>query len=176
MEAPTLALFHFSEDPSISRFEPRPSASFPDATPIVWAINDERQAHYWFPRDCPRIILWANRETTNVDRARFLTQSGVPKIVAVEAAWLEAIRATTLYAYHLPPATFTLHDASAGYYISTSVVTPLGVEPVGDLLTCLTAANIEVRITPSLHPLYDAVTASTLAFSIIRFRNARPCR
>lgn len=176
MEAPTPALFHFSEDPSISRFEPRPSASFPDATPIVWAINDERQAHYWFPRDCPRIILWANRETTNVDRARFLTQSGVPKIVAVEAAWLEAIRATTLYAYHLPPATFTLHDASAGYYISTSVVTPLGVEPVGDLLTCLTAANIEVRITPSLHPLYDAVTASTLAFSIIRFRNARPCR
>lgn len=92
----------------------------------------------------------------------------------MEAGWLDRIRATTLYAYQMPTATFTLHDASAGCYTSTSAVTPIGVEPVGDLLSRLTSAPIELRIAPSLQALYDAVVDSTLGFSIIRFRNARP--
>ena len=167
------SLFHFSEDPTLTRFEPRPSPGGPDPAPVVWAIDDEHQAHYWFPRDCPRIVFWADQETTEADAERLLRLAGAPKVVAVEAGWLDRIRATTLYAYRMPPATFTLHDASAGYYTSTSAVAPLGVAPVGDLLSRLTSADVELRIAPSLHPLYDAVATSTLAFSIIRFRNAR---
>jgi hypothetical protein len=34
--------------------------------------------------------------------------------------------------------------------------------------------NVELRITPSLWPLRDAVAGSTLEFSISRMRNAQP--
>ena len=47
-------LFHFSEDPSIARFEPRSRSDDPDELPFVWAIDEEHAPHYYFPRDCPR--------------------------------------------------------------------------------------------------------------------------
>ncbi|MCM3109611.1 hypothetical protein M3572_01770 [Lederbergia lenta] len=47
-------LYHFSEDPSIAIFKPRPSKAFPELSPVVWAIDKEHSAHYYVPRDCPR--------------------------------------------------------------------------------------------------------------------------
>jgi hypothetical protein len=58
--------------------------------------------------------------------------------------------------------------------VSRETVVPVSVEPVGDLMEALAAAGAELRIMPSLWPLYDAVIASTLDFSIIRWRNASP--
>lgn len=49
---------------------------------------------------------------------------------------------------------------------------PLSVEPVGDLLAALVAANVELRITPRLYELWMAVIESTLEFSGTRLRNA----
>ena len=37
----------------------------------------------------------------------------------------------------------------------------------------MAARDVELRVTPSLWPLHDAVIASTLQFSCIRMRNAR---
>lgn len=51
-------------------------------------------------------------------------------------------------------------------------MTPLSSEPVGDLLTALTAANVELRITPILFALWDRVVHSTLEFSGTRLKNA----
>jgi hypothetical protein len=48
------------------------------------------------------------------------------------------------------------------------------VEPVGDLLARHAAAGIELRITPSLWPLCDAVVGSGLRFSMVRMANAEP--
>jgi hypothetical protein len=42
------------------------------------------------------------------------------------------------------------------------------------VLQALTARGVEVRILPSLWSLHDAVAKSTLQFSMIRMRNARP--
>ena len=50
---------------------------------------------------------------------------------------------------------------------------PLAVEPVGDLLAALATSGIELRITPSLIPLWQRVVRSTLSFSGTRLRNAR---
>ena len=86
------------------------------------------------------------------------------------------MRGATLYEYEVPPATFAVQDASAGYYVSTEAVFPMKVERVDDPLMRLAAAGIEVRITPSLWPLRDALVRSTVRFSMIRMMNATPTR
>ena len=81
--------------------------------------------------------------------------------------------ATTLYRYAVPSTTFVLNDATAGHYVSSVAVTPLNVEPVGDLLAALVEADIELRITRQLPALWQRVIASTLEFSGTRLRNAQ---
>ena len=49
------ALWHFSEDPSLSRFRPRPPEHEPAARPVVWAVDTRHAPSFWFPRDCPRV-------------------------------------------------------------------------------------------------------------------------
>ncbi|MGN6699975.1 MAG: DUF6886 family protein [Thermomicrobiales bacterium] len=166
-------LYHFSEDPAITRFAPRPSPIHPDQPPLVWAIAETHAAHYSLPRDCPRVICWPDEATTPADRARVLGATNT-KVLAVERDWLRRIADACLYAYQLPGATFTSFDTIAGYYVSRVAVTPLAVEPLDHLLERIAAAGIEVRVMPSLWPLYHAVVNSTLQFSIIRMRNARP--
>jgi len=168
-------LLHVSEDPGIVRFEPRPPGpAWPDDPPAVWAIERRSAAHYFFPRDCPRVCFWALPESDPAEVARLVGPTAAPEVIAIEGGWLDRVRACRLYAYRLPPETFVLRDAAAGYHVSRAPVVPLGVEPVGDLLAALVAANVELRLTPSLWPLRRALVASTLGFSMIRMRNATP--
>lgn len=166
--------FHFSEDPTIRRFEPRPRPTDPDAPPIVWAIGAEHAPHYYFPRDCPRVCFWARSDSSLADVARFLGQTTAREVIAIESGWLDRVRNACLYVYQLPADGFTLVDGPAGYYGSTEAVRPLSVEPIGDLLGRLVASGVELRITPSLWPLRHALVAATLDFSMIRLRNATP--
>jgi hypothetical protein len=46
-------VYHFSEDPSIRRFQPHVAATSSHAEPLVWAIDEEHAPLYWFTRDCP---------------------------------------------------------------------------------------------------------------------------
>ena len=81
---------------------------------------------------------------------------------------------TTIYRYEMPLEKFE-RDASPGYYgahLSREIVQPLSVEPIPDLLAAHAAAGSELRITPSLWPLHDALLKATLHFSMIRMRNA----
>ena len=84
------------------------------------------------------------------------------------------MRSTQLYRYTLPPDGFELQDEGAGHYVTERTVVPLRIESVGDLVDALLNAGVELRVTPSLWRLYEAVIASTLQFSIIRWRNAAP--
>jgi hypothetical protein len=93
-------------------------------------------------------------------------------VIAVENRWLERIRSTQLYRYRMPEASFALNDATAGHWISREPVEPLSVEPVGDLLSALAAADVELRITPALIDLWRRVIGSTMEFSGTRLRNA----
>jgi hypothetical protein len=168
--APTL--FHFSEEPDISLFTPQPLAADPASEVLVWAIDRKHAPNYYFPRDCPRITFSIGEATTDEDAEIFFRHTSAWRVVAIESGWLERVRATQLYRYYLPSDGFVLKDAGAGYYISTGAVKPLHVEKMNDLLTELIAADVELRVMPSLWKLYDAVAASTLEFSIIRMRNA----
>ena len=172
-------LLHFSEDPGIERFVPRP-VTVPSERPagmewlngpLVWAVSEERQALYLFPRDCPRIVLWATAETTHADRARWWGASEAPMLAYVESAWVERLRTTRLYRYELPGREFTAVDDDWAW-VSTRPIDPISVEPCGDLEAALANHGAELRVLPSLTPLCH-VWSTTLHASGIRLRNAR---
>ncbi len=170
-----MELLHFSEDPTIARFAPRPHPHQPDKLPCVWAIDAEHAFLYFFPRDCPRATFWATPTSTPGDIDRFLGQTSARAVAAIEGAWLERMQMTRLFVYKMPAERFEpLHDA--GMYIARETVTPLSVEPVSDLMARLRDANVELRIAPNLWPLWNAVITSSLHFSGIRLRNAQPER
>ena len=170
------ALWHVSEDPSIERFEPRAVAAHASAEPLVWAIDDEHVPAYWFPRECPRATFWAVESTSEEDVERFLSGDPARRVHAIEGAWLPDVRAARVFAYRLPPESFTRYERAAGYWVSRSAVKPLEVIELGDLLAKHAAAGIELRIVPALAPLWERVVASTLEFSGIRLRNLGPRR
>jgi hypothetical protein len=173
---PNPRLFHVSEEAGIGRFEPRPPPS-PDAGVVgdaVWAVAESHLANFLTPRDCPRIAFRAGPDTSEHDKARFL--AGAERVVAFEKDWLPRVRACTLYLYDMPQETFTEALPEAGYWISREAVTPIGVVAQADLMAALAQAGAEVRILDDFWPLADAVAASTLQFSILRKRNARPRR
>lgn len=153
---------------------PCPLPSIVSVVTPVWAIDEERAPIYYLPRDCPRVTYWALPDSSPADLDRFLGCTTARMVIAIESGWLERVRATSLYVYHLPGDTFTLVDKGAGFYTSTRTVTPLKVRPVGDLLRRLIEAGVELRVTPSLWPLNRVVVASTLHYSAIRMRNAEP--
>jgi hypothetical protein len=128
----------------------------------------------FFPRDCPRALFWATPTSTPEDVARFFGHTAAKWVAAIEGAWLERMQTTPLFVYRFSPETFAPLQNDAWMYVSREAVTPLSVEPVGDLMARLRDANVELRITPSLWPLWHAVVASSLHFSGIRLRNAQP--
>ncbi len=168
-----MPLSHFSEDPTIERFVPRLIERRPEIVePVVWAIDDWHAPLYYLPRDCPRVTFWPLPETTAADRDRWFGAVSGRMVIAIECTWLERVRTTHLYRYAMPEATFaSIHDH--GVHWSRVAVTPLRVEPMGDLLAALAGADVEVRIVPSLIPLGRAIMETTLHFSLIWMRNAQ---
>ena len=47
------ALWHYSEDADLGRFQPRVAVTDPAAPPLVWAVDTRHAPMFWFPRDCP---------------------------------------------------------------------------------------------------------------------------
>jgi len=89
-------VFHFSEDGNIRRFAPHVPATNPSHRPAVWAIGGSHAALYWFPRDCPRISVWASTpEQRQVLTDTFATEASF--LLAAEIGWLDRIRSTRLY-------------------------------------------------------------------------------
>jgi len=167
-------LFHFSDAPGITRFEPRPppSASSGVTDHVVWAVGERLRHNYLLPRNCPRVTFYPTPNSTPADVARLMAGTSAGHVVAIETGWMPALRHGHLYQYELPPETFVPVDEGAGYYISREPVIPLGIISINDLLGELLACDIELRVMPSLWPLCDAVVASSLHFSCIRMRNA----
>ena len=166
------ALWHFSEDPSLGFFEPRPSASAPGKPSLVWAVDTRHAPLFWFPRDCPHGCVWPVSTTTAADRERFFGQSGSARVHVIESGWLDRVRACQLFAYRLPAGAFSPHDEVGGYWVAEQPVEAVERLTVDDLLARHAAAGIELRITPSVWPFWERVTASTVEFSGCRLRNA----
>lgn len=155
-------------------FRPHIAPTSSELVPFVWALDEEHAPSYWFPRDCPRACCWAGERPVLKEGAALLGLGGARRLHAIEAGWLERLRACELYAYEFDPAPFKPKIAEAGYWVTECEVEPLSVNAVGDLLTRHVESGIELRIVRNLWPLIDAIIGSGLEFSIIRKANALP--
>jgi hypothetical protein len=172
-------LFHFSEDPSIAVFTPRPVKVPAERKagrdwlngPLVWAIEAKRQCLYLFPRECPRILLWPTPTTTRADLDRWFGASDCAAIAHIEWAWFERMKTAVLYRYELAPAAFEYLD-DAGMWVSRAQAAPIGRETLTDLPAALRAEGVELRIMESLVPL-KGVWETSLHASGVRLRNAQ---
>jgi len=174
-----MRLFHFSDDPAIACFKPRPVA-IPSQRPpgrdwlngpLVWAIDQPHQPMYLFPRDCPRILLWPRPDTTADDLRSWFGDRPWRMIAHIEQAWFERLRGATIYRYELPPETFEALD-DAGMWVARQAVTPIRMDAIGALPAALRAEGVELRIMESLAPLRD-IWSTSLHASGIRLRNAQ---
>jgi hypothetical protein len=165
----TDVVWHFSEEPDIAVLEPRRGSPGAPDEALVWAMDPAHAPAYWFPRDCPRVTFWPSDPLTPAGAA-LLTGATARRVHAIEWAWLDRMRSTTLYGYALDAADFQPWPGGGGQ-VARRTVRPLRVQPVGDLVERHAAAGIELRLVPTLWPLVDAVVDSGLEFSIIRARN-----
>lgn len=175
-------LYHYSENPGIERFEPRipptpptpppgMSADVLASTKVVWGIDTWHSPVYYFPRDCPRICFWPLPGSSEADRHEWFGDSDATIVACIEETWLERMRSTSLYRYHMPQESFRFF-ASPGTWLSEQAVVPAAIEPVGDLILALKRARVELRVLNSLRPL-RGIWDSSLHASGIRLRNAR---
>jgi hypothetical protein len=174
-----MRLFHFSEDPTIALFVPR-SVHVPVERPhemawlngpLVWAIDDEHQAMYLFPRECPRILLWTTPTTKAEDYDHWWQGSRCRVLAYIEEAWFERVRNATIYRYEMPVPPFKdINDA--GMWVSKTAVKPLRLDALSDLLEEHRARDVELRVVETLLPL-KGVWRTSLHASGIRLRNAK---
>jgi hypothetical protein len=169
-------LFHISEDPNLTHFEPRAAneGSGRKGELLVWAVEDRLLHNYLLPRDCPRVTFYATDSSNSEDVEKFLGQTSATFVVAIESAWFEKAITTVLYKYTFNSDTFEISDEGAGYYISRVAVMPIAIETIHHPLQAMLESNVELRIMPSLQKLQEAVIKSSLQFSCIRMRNAGP--
>jgi hypothetical protein len=139
--------------------------------PVVWAIDEDHLHNYLLPRDCPRVTFYATDESTAADVERLIGGAG-GCVVAIEAAWLPAVRGERIHLYEFAADGFSALDAGAGYHVSAEIVTPLSETVIDDLPAALRERNVELRVLPSLWELREAVIASSLQYSIIRMSKA----
>jgi hypothetical protein len=158
-----------SEDPTLEVFVPHHNELHAREEPLVWAVGEQFFWLYWFPRDCPRACWLADDGTSDDDIERWLDGDRTRRVAAIESGWLERMRTVQLYAYRMPAETFEPWDK---FFVSRETVVPLELVELGDLLARHAHAGIELRIAPSLYPLWDNVIRTTLDYSGIRLRNA----
>jgi hypothetical protein len=168
-------VLHFSEDPTITRFVPHVAATAQQPEAYVWAVGHDRAPDYWFPRQCPRALVWATARTTDADRERLIGAGGETRVHVIEYAWWRAMSATRLYAYRFAAELFHPIGEPPHAVVATEPVTPLGpAQPVGDLIDCHAGAGVQLRLVGNLWPYWDEVVTSTAGYSGIRLRNAKP--
>ncbi len=165
-------LYHYSEDGNIGRFAPHVPQTNPSHPPAVWAMDAEHSPMYWFPRDCPRISVWADDDAQQVV-LREMFQTEARRILACESHWLPGVRDARVYRYAFDGTKFAPWAEADGQYISGEVVHPQAVDVIDDLLRQHAEAEVELRFTPRLGTLMDRMLASGLPFSFVRIRDAR---
>lgn len=165
-------VLHFSEDAGIGEFVPRRAPTQNIDSVHVWAVDAFHSPSYWFPRDCPRVMVWRNSSTTVEDAARLLGR-GVSRVHAIEYGWLEGLRTAVLFAYRFDALAFRELESHGAAMVCDHAVRPLGPPtPVNDLIGLHEEAEIELRVKTNLWGWWNEVVTSTLGFSGIRLRNA----
>jgi hypothetical protein len=166
------AVYHYSESGSIRRFAPHVPQTNPSHRAAVWAIDEAHSPLYWFPRDCPRISVWArDAEQQALLSEVFETESH--RICAAETDWMTRVRDGRIYRYVFDAAGFEPSADADGQYVAYDVVRPQQIELLDDLLALHAGAAVELRFTPRLGALMDRILQSGLPFSFVRIRDAK---
>lgn len=173
-----MALYHFSDDASIDVFEPRPVLT-PVARPggqewlngsLVWAIDEAHAFLYFFPRECPRILIWTAPTSSPHDTRRWFGES-ISRVVAyIEPPWQERLKTATIHRYEFSEAGFIDVD-DAGMHVSRNSVRPVDRRMFDDIPALLAGSSVDLRVVDRLTAV-RAVFDSTLEVSGIRLRNA----
>ncbi|MFB9951799.1 DUF6886 family protein [Rhizobium puerariae] len=171
-----MRLFHFSDDPAIERFEPQPvRVPSPRAQgrewlngPLVWAVDEAHDFMYLFPRDCPRILIWAKPDTVVGDRQRWL--GDWRGVAYIERTWLDRLGHETIYRYEMPADEFEDLD-DAGMWVARRSVIPKALAAMSGLDREFASRGVELRVVDSLKPL-KPLWETSLHASGIRLRNA----
>ncbi len=172
-------LFHFSDDPDIQAFQPRPvlvPSTRPAGRewlngPLVWAIDDWHQPMYLFPRECPRILTWPTPTTSQADLERWWSPPPGRIVAHIERDWVERLSTGVLYRYELPADAFESLD-DAGMWVARTTVEPIAMQTLTDLPGALRDADVDLRVLDDLTPLRP-LWSGTMHASGIRLRNAR---
>ena len=180
MELVSPRLFHFSDDPSIARFVPRrvqvPSDRGPGQEwlngPLVWAVEESRQAVYLFPRDCPRILLWPTPRTTPADLETWWGERTARMLAHVEWAWWDRLASEHLCRYELPSEGFRPIDGDNWMWVGDQPVEPVEKLTIPSLPAALAEEGVELRVMDRLTAL-RSVWSTSLHASGIRLRNAQ---
>jgi len=175
----TPALFHFSDDPAIRRFTPRPVQVAVERGPakdwlngpLVWATDAAHSLLYLFPRDCPRILIWPTLSTIPEDRDPWFAGTPHRAIAFIEQDWLERVQAASVHRYAMPAAGFE-DIGDTGMWVSREPVDPTGMDSLGDLPAALAADRVALRVVPRLTP-FKRFWRSTLHVSGLRLRHAQ---
>jgi hypothetical protein len=170
--APSI-VHHFSEDPSIDRFEPHIPKTNPSQPPAVWAIDPEHSPLYWFPRNCPRVTAWPRNVDERTEFRRRLA-TNASRVHAIETTWLDRVRTTQLYRYDFDASDFAPWPEASGQWISREVVEPVAVTAMGNLVDAHYEARIELRLVPNLWPLVELVRDGPWDFGCVRLMLAEP--
>ena len=165
-------VFHYSEDGSIRRFAPHVPQTNPGQPASVWAIDHEHSPLYWFPRNCPRLSVWA-RGGGQQALLTELFETEASRVCVAETGWLQRVRDARIYRYVFDAAAFHPWPEADGQYVTHQVVRPDRVEPIDDVFELHASADIELRFTPRLGAPMDRILASGLPFSFVRIRDAR---
>lgn len=162
------ALYHVSEQADIELFRPRPTKQHEAK---VWAVRGSHIQNYLFPRDCPRICIWANKATNAQDKTLL---GGAKTHIFIEQNWLTRCATAELYIYQFEEGRFVLEDKNAGYMTSTQAQAPIKKQMLAWRSVDFAALATKLDAVPNLMPYRDKILASGLAYSMIRLRNAQP--
>ncbi len=164
---------HFSEDPTITHFEPHVPKTNPTQRPAVWAIDHLHAPLYWFPRDCPRATAWPRADT---ERAAFreVLATSANRLHAIEMQWLGRMQTTQLHRYDFDATDFEPWPEASGQWVSHEPVEPSSVTEVGCLLELHAGAGIELRLLPNLWPLVELMVDDRWDYSHVRLAKAIP--
>lgn len=171
---PDVQLWHVSDDPDITAFEPRwpPTAQTGVDRPVVWAVDDQHLSNYLFPRECPRVCV--RRSAGSAHETAYFERTSVSAVFYIEEGWLERCQRAELWLYRMPNKPFLRIDATAGYYVANESVVPVSNTPLSKPLEELVRRGGELHVVSRLRTVADQVVMTDLPFSVIRLRNALP--
>jgi hypothetical protein len=165
---PPSVLLHYSEDCNLREFRPHVPRSNPGVEPAVWAIDPARAPLYWFPRDCPRVAVWAN-DDGQCRRLHSLFETGSTRVHIAPVGWRDAVAGCRLYEYRFSPGPFAPWPDAEGQWVAHETVVAEAVEPVGPLVDRHRAAAVDLRFVADLLTVREQALTSGLPFSIVRF-------